>query len=130
MSPLDHMAQTYIIYAHGHAKGDSRMSDLTLNMVKSELGRAGYEVSNVKQKDDGRTLLVEANALVPVIRSASTQIYAPVPVEISVTLNAQDQIESIHGGKPEPAFVEDAVQTVKTLIENHQLAGLPVEGNQ
>ena len=90
--------------------------------LKIELAKLGFESVSVKNKlPDGR-LEVQANKLHPVHVEAGESIYAPVPVSLSVRLDARGRIESIDGDTPSPAAVADAARYVKTLRDSGQLA--------
>jgi hypothetical protein len=49
-------------------------------------------------------------------------IYAPIPVALSVGLDARGRVKSIDGDTPSPAAVGDAARYVKTLRDSRQLA--------
>jgi hypothetical protein len=49
-------------------------------------------------------------------------IYAPIPVSLSVELDARGRVKSIDGGTPDPAAVADTTRYVKTLRDSGQLA--------
>jgi hypothetical protein len=90
--------------------------------LKTELAKLGFESVSVKGKlPDGR-LEVEANKLHLVHLEAGESIYAPIPVSLSVRLDARGRIRSIDGDTPSPAAVADAVRYVKTLRDSGQLA--------
>ncbi len=48
--------------------------------------------------------------------------YAPVPVSLSIKLDARGQVKSIEGDTPKPAAVADAARYMKTLRDSGQLA--------
>jgi hypothetical protein len=90
--------------------------------LKTELAKLGFESVSVKNKlPDGR-LEVQANKLHPVHVEAGESIYAPIPVSLSVRLDARGRIQSIDGDTPSPAAVADAARYVKTLRDSGQLA--------
>jgi hypothetical protein len=70
---------------------------------------------------DGR-VEVEANKLHPVHVEKGEAIYAPVPVSLSIKLDARGQVKSIEGDTPKPAAVADAARYMKTLRDSGQLA--------
>ena len=90
--------------------------------LKAELAKHGFESVAVKrQLADGRVEL-EANKLHPVHIEGGQSIYAPIPVSLSVELDARGRVKSIDGGTPDPAAVADAARFVKTLRDSGQLA--------
>jgi hypothetical protein len=52
---------------------------------------------------------------------AGESIYAPVPVSLSVELDAHGRVKSIAGDTPNPAAVTDAARYIKTLRDSGQL---------
>jgi len=52
---------------------------------------------------------------------AGESIYAPVPVSLSVELDARGRVKSIAGDTPNPATVTDATRYIKTLRDSGQL---------
>ena len=48
-------------------------------------------------------------------------IYAPVPVSLSVELDARGRVKSIAGDTPNPTAVTDAARYIKTLRDSGQL---------
>jgi hypothetical protein len=90
--------------------------------LKMELARHGFESVSVKRElPDGR-VEVEANKLHPVQVEGGETIYAPIPVSLSVALDARGGVKSIDGGTPNPAAISDAARYGKTLRESGQLA--------
>ena len=58
---------------------------------------------------------------------AGESIYAPVPVSLSVELDARGRVKSIAGDTPTPAAVTDAARYIKTLRDSgHPQAGRPI----
>jgi hypothetical protein len=64
----------------------------------------------------------QANKLHPVLVEGGESIYAPIPVSLSVELDAGGGVKSIDGGTPNPAAIADAARYVKTLRVSGQLA--------
>jgi hypothetical protein len=90
--------------------------------LKTELANRGFESVSVKHELPGRRVEVEANKLHPVHVEGSEVIYAPIPVSLSVELDARGRVKSIDGETPNPAAVADAARYVKTLRDSGQLA--------
>ena len=90
--------------------------------LKAELAKRGFESVSIKRELPGGRIQVEANKLYPVQVEAGESIYAPVPVSLSVELDARGGVKSIAGDTPTPAAVTDAARYVKTLRESGQLA--------
>jgi hypothetical protein len=88
--------------------------------LKKELAKRGFESISIKRELPGGRLEVEANKLHPVDAEA---IYAPVPVTLSVALDARGRVKSIDRDTPDPAAVADAARYIKTLRDSGQLAG-------
>jgi hypothetical protein len=83
--------------------------------LTTELAKHGFEsVSVTRELPDGR-VEVEANKLHPVHVEGGESIYAPIPVSLSVELDARGRVKSIDGGTPDPTAVADATRYVKTL---------------
>jgi hypothetical protein len=90
--------------------------------LKAELVKQGFESVAVKRElPDGR-LEVEANKLHPVDVEGGESIYAPIPVSMSVALDARGHVRAIDGDTPSPAAVADAARYVRTLRDSGQLA--------
>ncbi len=85
------------------------------------LNTASSSVS-VKRELPGGRVEVEANKLHPVHVEGGKSIYAPIPVSLSVELDARGHVKSIDGDTPNPAAVADAARYVKTLRDSGQLA--------
>ena len=90
--------------------------------LKAELAKRGFESVSIKRELPGGRIQVEANKLYPVHVEAGESIYAPVPVSLSVELDARGLIKSIDGDTPSAAAVEDAARYIKTLRDSGQLA--------
>jgi hypothetical protein len=96
-------------------------------VLKAELAKHGFESISVKRELPGGRVEVEANMLHPVYVKGSESIYAPIPVLLSVEVDARGHIKSISGDTPNQAAIADAVRYVKTLRDTGQLAAA---GNQ
>jgi hypothetical protein len=108
------------------------MPRINQQALKTELAKRGFESISIKRElPDGRVEL-EANKLHPVPVEGGETIYAPVPVSLSVALDAGGRVKSIEGGNPSPAAAADAARYIKTLRESGQLAaageGAPARG--
>jgi len=57
---------------------------------------------------------------------AGESIYAPVPLSLSVELDARGRVKLIAGDTPNPAAVTEAARYIKTLRDSGQLTSLPV----
>ena len=90
--------------------------------LKTELAKHGFESVSLKRELPGGRIEVEANRLHPVHVEEGESIYAPIPVSLSVELDARGHVKSIDGGTPNPAAVADAARYVKTLRDSGQLA--------
>jgi hypothetical protein len=91
-------------------------------VLKTELAKHDFESVSVKRElPDGR-VEVEANKLHPVHVEGGESIYAPIPVSLSVELDARGRVKSINGDTPNPAAIADAARYVKTLRDSGQLA--------
>ena len=89
--------------------------------LTAELAKRGFESISVKRAlPDGR-VEVEANKLYPVPVEGGATIYAPVPVSLSVELDARGRVKSIAGDTPTPAAVIDAARYIKTLRDSGQV---------
>jgi hypothetical protein len=92
--------------------------------LKAELARRGFESVSIKRELPGGRIQVEANKLYPVHvegGEGGESIYAPVPVSLSVELDARGRVKSIAGDTPTPAAVTDAARYIKTLRDSGQL---------
>ena len=89
--------------------------------LKAQLAKRGFESVSIKRKLPGRRIQVEANKLYPVHVEAGESIYAPVPVSLSVELDARGRVKSIAGDTPTPAAVTDAARYIETLRDSGQL---------
>jgi len=98
------------------------MPDIKENALKAELAKRGFESVSVKGEPTGGRVEVEANKLHLVHVEGGEPIYAPIPVSLSVGLDAHGHVQSIDGGTPDPAAVADAARYVKTLRDSGQLA--------
>jgi hypothetical protein len=96
-----------------------RIKEKTLT---TELAKRGFESVSVKRELPGGRVEVEANKLHPVHIEGNEPIYAPIPVSLSVELDARGRVKSIDGGMPNPATVADAARYIKTLRDSGQLA--------
>src|ERR1700745_695642 len=83
--------------------------------LKAELATRGVESVSIKRALPGGRLQVGANKLSRVHVEAGESIYAPVPVSLSVELDARGRVKSIAGDTPTPAAVTDAARYIKTL---------------
>src|SRR5262245_37480314 len=90
--------------------------------LKAQLAKRGFESVAVKRELPGGRIQVEANKLYPVHVEGGESIYAPIPVSLSVELDARGRVKSIDGGTPDPTAVADATRYVKTLRDSGQLA--------
>jgi hypothetical protein len=89
--------------------------------LKAELAKRGFESVSIKRELPGGRIQAEANKLYPVHVEGGESIYAPVPVSLSVELDARGRVKSIAGDTPPPAAVTDAVRYIKTLRDSGQL---------
>ena len=89
--------------------------------LKAELAKRGFESVSIKRELPGGRVQVEANKLYPVHVEGDESIYAPVPVSLSVELDARGRVKSIAGDTPTPAAVTDAARYIKTLRDSGQL---------
>jgi hypothetical protein len=91
-------------------------------VLKAELAKRGFESVSIKRELPGGHIQVEANKLYPVHVEGGESIYAPIPVSLSVELDARGRVKSINGDTPNPAAIADAARYVKTLRDSGQLA--------
>jgi hypothetical protein len=91
--------------------------------LTTELAKRGFEAVSVKRELPGGRVEVDANKLHPVHVEGNESIYAPLPVSLSVELDARGRVKSIDGDTPNPAAVADAARYIKTLRDSGQLAG-------
>jgi hypothetical protein len=91
--------------------------------LKKELAKRGFESISIKRELLGGRIEVEANKLYPVHVEGGETIYAPIPMMLSVQLDARGRVKSIDGDTPNPAAVADAARYIKTLRDSGQLAG-------
>jgi hypothetical protein len=73
--------------------------------LKTELAKHGFESVAVKRELPAGRVEVEANKLHLVHVEGGESIYAPIPVSLSVELDARGRVKSIDGGTPAPAAV-------------------------
>jgi hypothetical protein len=90
--------------------------------LKKELAKRGFESVSIKRELPGRRVKVDANKLYPVEIEGGEAIYAPVPMSLSVELDARGHIKSIDRDTPDPAAVADAARYIKSLRDSGQLA--------
>jgi hypothetical protein len=90
--------------------------------LKKELAKRGFESVSIKRELPGRRVEVDANKLYPVHVEGGEAIYAPVPMSLSVELDARGHIKSIDRDTPDPAAVADAARYIKSLRDSGQLA--------
>src|SRR6266516_5917243 len=91
--------------------------------LKKELAKRGFESISIKRELLGGRIEVEANKLYPVHVEGGETIYAPIPMMLSVQLDARGRVKSIDGDTPNPAAVADAARYSRTLRDSGQLAG-------
>ncbi len=103
------------------------MARIVEKVLEAELAKHGFETISVKRKLPGGRVEVEANKLHPVYVEGGESIYAPIPVLLSVEIDARGRIKAISGDTPNPAAVADAVRYINTLRDTGQLAAA---GNQ
>src|SRR6266540_2182781 len=63
--------------------------------LKKELAKRGFESISIKRELSGGRVEVEANKLYPVHVEGNESIYAPIPVSLSVELDARGRVKSI-----------------------------------
>ena len=90
--------------------------------LKKELAKRGFESISIKRELPGGRVEVDANKLYPVQVEGGEEIYAPVPMALSVELDARGHVKSIDGDTPDPGAVADAVRYIKSLRDSGQLA--------
>src|SRR5512132_484502 len=98
------------------------MPRINQRALKTELAKRGFESISIKRELPGRRVEVDANKLHPVHDEGGEAVYAPVPVSLSVAVDAGGRVKSIDGGDPSPAAIADAARYVKTLRNSGQLA--------
>jgi hypothetical protein len=96
--------------------------------LKTELANRGFESVSVKRELPGGRVEVEANKLHPVHVEAGESIYAPIPVSLSVELDARGRVKSITGETPKAEAVANATRYIKTLRDSGQLAAAGERG--
>jgi hypothetical protein len=97
------------------------MPRINQQALTTELAKRGFESIAIKPELPGGRIQVEANKLYPVHVEAGESIYAPVPVSLSVELDARGRVKSISGDTPTPAAVTDAARYIKTLRDSGRL---------
>jgi hypothetical protein len=90
--------------------------------LKTELAKRGFESVSIKRELPGGRVEVDANKLHPVHVEAGEAIYAPIPMSLSVELDARGHVKSIAGDTPNPAAVADAARYLKTLRDSGQVS--------
>src|SRR5262245_42751596 len=90
--------------------------------LKKELAKRGFESISIKRELPGGRVEIEANKLHPVDAEGDEAIYAPVPVTLSVALDARGRVKSIDGDTPATAAIADAARYIKSLRDSGQLA--------
>jgi hypothetical protein len=90
--------------------------------LKRELSKRGFESASIKRELPGGRVEVDANKLHPVHVEGGEAIYAPIPVSLSVELDARGRVRSITGDTPNPAAVADAARYLKTLRDSGQVS--------
>jgi hypothetical protein len=98
------------------------MPRINQQALKTELAKRGFESISIKRALPDGGVEVEANKLHPVHVEKGEAIYAPVPVSLSIKLDARGRVKSIAGDTPKPAAVTDAARYMKTLRDSGQLA--------
>src|SRR6516162_2393716 len=90
--------------------------------LKAELAKRGFESVSIKRELPGGRIQAEANKLYPVHVEGGESVYAPIPMSLSVELDARGRVKSIAGDTPNPAAVADAARYLKTLRERGQVS--------
>ena len=98
------------------------MPKITEKALKQKLAKRGLESVSIKRElPDGR-IEVEANKLHPIPVEGHEPVYVPIPVSLSLGLDARGRIQSIDGDIPSLAAVADASRYVATVRDTGQLA--------
>src|SRR5262249_3456701 len=90
--------------------------------LKAELAKHGFESVAVKRQFPAGRVELEANKLHPVHVEGGASIYAPIPVSLSVELDARARAKPSEGGTPDPGAMGNATRSVKPLRAGGQLA--------
>src|SRR5438309_11366111 len=89
--------------------------------LKAELAKRGFESVSIKRELPGGRIQVEANKLYAVHVEGDESIYAPVPVSLSVELDARGRVKSVAGDTPTAAAVTDVGRHVNAFDGSGQL---------
>lgn len=90
------------------------------NKLLKDLGARGFESMTIEQAQADGRVKVSANKLHP-LSSDKDPVYAPVPVALSVNVDAKGHVAGITGDTPDPASVAAAVHQMNALRETGQL---------
>lgn len=96
------------------------MPRLDEKKLLKDLQKRGFESITIGERQSDGRVKVDANKLHP-LSGEKDPIYAPIPVTLSVSVDAKGGLAGITGDTPDPASVAAAVHQVKALRETGQL---------
>lgn len=95
--------------------------------MRHELAKNDFELINRPQWDEYGNLKVEVKKLQPVsIKEHS--LFIPIVTNLLISFDTNNKINNIEEAPATQDKIKDAEMLVKTLVENHQIAGLDVTG--
>jgi hypothetical protein len=99
------------------------MSKVGDDILKKELLKKGFELVRVLHWDTESQVRVTAQKLHPV-QIKKRVVHVPITVNLTVVFDNESHISQLEGGDVDKKSLADSAQFLKTLVANHQLAGV------
>ena len=92
--------------------------------LRDQLEDRGFELLGMPPEAKSGRLQVSAGVLRPFTVPPYGVLYAVVPVQLSVEVDASGNVARLDGGKPAPRDVSAAQTWLEDLVANNELEGL------